>query len=167
MDNISRDTFLRKRPKLDQEEYPIRLFLTYHPALNKQIYNILNEIHPSALKSPKLGKVLPTPPRVTYRNAKSIRQHLVRARMKPMEQTPRGVFPCEHSRCQIDDVLKLGDTFSNWNDSSIFKINHRFSCKSECVIYLLTCNICNMKYVGSTITPFNLRFNQYKSNIKL
>ena len=32
------------------------------------------------------------------------------------------------------------------------------------MVYLFTC-ICGKQYVGSTTTEFNLRFNQYKSNI--
>ena len=35
------------------------------------------------------------------------------------------------------------------------------------MIYLLTCKRCRKQYVGSTVTKFHLRFNQYKSNIKL
>ena len=33
-------------------------------------------------------------------------------------------------------------------------------------MYLLTCKICRKQYVGSTITKFRLRFNQYESNTK-
>ena len=36
-----------------------------------------------------------------------------------------------------------------------------------CVIYLVTCKVCKKQYVGSTITKFRQRFNQYKSNIHL
>ena len=141
--------------------------LTYHPALHRYIYEIVKTEHASVLKSPKLAKILPQPPIITYRNAKSISQSIVRARLKPLGVQKRGVFKCNHPRCQIDDVLYLGDKFTNFNGSQTFVINHPFSCKSENVIYLLTCNGCGKKYVGSTITAFNLRFNQYKSNINL
>ena len=165
--NISREALLKKRSKPDNEDTPITLVLPYHPALNKHVHTISKRAHVHLRKSPKLAHILPTPPRITYRNGKSLSQHLVRARMKPLVTLPKGVFPCKHPRCQIDEVLKTGDIFTNWNDSRSFKINHRFSCKSECVIYLLTCNVCNKKYVSSTIAPFNKRFNQYKSNINL
>ena len=46
-------------------------------------------------------------------------------------------------------------------------MNFPFDCNSQCVVYLLTCKICKKQYVGSTITRFRLRYNQYKSNIKL
>ena len=35
------------------------------------------------------------------------------------------------------------------------------------VVYLLTCEICEKQRVGSTVTKFRSRFNQYKSNINL
>ena len=35
------------------------------------------------------------------------------------------------------------------------------------MVYLLTCTVCLKQYVGSTGTRFRLRFNQYRSNIKL
>ena len=34
---------------------------------------------------------------------------------------------------------------------------------SSGVVYLLSCKVCGMQYVGSTFTPFRARFNNYKS----
>ena len=31
------------------------------------------------------------------------------------------------------------------------------------MVYLITCRICYKQYVGSTTTPFRMRFNNYKS----
>ena len=31
------------------------------------------------------------------------------------------------------------------------------------MVYLLECNVCGVQYVGSTNTPFRLRFNNYKA----
>ena len=38
-------------------------------------------------------------------------------------------------------------------------------CNSENVVYLLSCRVCNLQYVGSTVTSFRLRFNNHKSRI--
>ena len=48
-----------------------------------------------------------------------------------------------------------------------YRINSPFDCNSCCVVYLLTCWVCLKQHIGSTVTRFRLRFNQYKSNIKL
>ena len=49
----------------------------------------------------------------------------------------------------------------------VFKMNFHFDCNSICLVYLLTCRICEKQYTGSTITKFRERFNQYKSSLKL
>ena len=46
-------------------------------------------------------------------------------------------------------------------------MNFHFYCNSICVVYLLTCRICEKQYTGSTITKFKERFNEYKSNLEL
>ena len=51
--------------------------------------------------------------------------------------------------------------------SKTYKINFDFDCDGQCVIYLITCKVCQKQYVVSTITTFRKSFNQYKSNIKL
>ena len=55
--------------------------LTYHPALN-QLYEILRRAHKHVLKSPRLHSGLPLPPRVNFQNAKTIRDKLVRSKLK-------------------------------------------------------------------------------------
>ena len=109
---------------------------------------MIKSAHRYVQRSPKLSQILRKPPRITYRNAKSIRRSVVRARLKPEGVKERGLFKCNRPRCQIDAVLHL-------DGSQIFKINHRLSCYSENVIYLLTCKCCQKKYAGSTTTAFN------------
>ena len=47
-----------------------------------------------------------------------------------------------------------------------FHINHSFDCDSQGVVYLITCKRCGKQYVGSTTTPFRLRFNNHKSSLR-
>ena len=44
-----------------------------------------------------------------------------------------------------------------------YRINYSFNCDSSNVVYLLECTVCGVQYVGSTCTPFRLRFNNYKA----
>ena len=48
-------------------------------------------------------------------------------------------------------------------DSRECRINYSFNCDSSNVVYLLECTVCGVQYVGSTCTPFRLRFNNYKA----
>ena len=43
-----------------------------------------------------------------------------------------------------------------------FKINHKLDCNSRCLVYLLTCKVCNIQYVGQTTDQFRKRWNNYK-----
>ena len=160
----SREDLLRKREKVQDDL--VTLVLTYHPAL-KVVRDILRKAHRHVAKSVKLSKVLTSPPRVAFRNAKTLKDRLVRSKLKTKPNKEPGVFACGRSNCEICDVLLLGKEFKSSVTKKEYKINFNFNCNSENVIYLLTCKVCNIQYVGTTITRFRDRFNQYKSNINL
>ena len=44
-----------------------------------------------------------------------------------------------------------------------YRINYSFNCDSSNVVYLFECCVCGVQYVGSTQTPFRIRFNNYKA----
>ena len=35
-------------------------------------------------------------------------------------------------------------------------------CDDKCLVYLLTCNVCHLQYVGQTTDRFRMRWNNYK-----
>ena len=53
-------------------------------------------------------------------------------------------------------------TFTN----KLYIIRQKSNCKSSNVIYLLECTLCKMQYVGKTETPFYLRLNNYRNEVK-
>ena len=130
------------------------------------MYEILQKAHRHTLKSQRLTAVLPSPPRLDFRNAKTLKDHLARSKLKTTYQKP-GVTICGRKNCAICHILHQGDTFESSNTGKQYKINFSFNCNSRNVIYLLTCKICEKQYVGSTVTTFRSRFNQYKSNTNL
>ena len=48
----------------------------------------------------------------------------------------------------------------------MFKIYHGVNCKSNFVIYLLECYICNIQYVDKSETPFNIRLNNHRKDVE-
>ena len=119
------------------------------------------------MKLPRLQYVLPTPPRVAFRNDKSLKDKLVRSKIKSPNRRDPGKYKCGSNLCQICNIISLENEFTDRHKSKSYKINFDFYCNSQCVIYLITCKVCQKQYVGSTITTFRKRLNQYKSNIKL
>ena len=164
VDELDRDQLLLKRPK--NPDQLITLVLTYHPSLNK-VYEILKQAHRHVLKSPKLSIILPTPPRLAFRNAKNLKDRLVRSKLQSLVRQEPGNYPCKASNCHICYILARDQNFISTNTNETYVMNFRFDCNSMNVIYLLTCKVCHMQYVGSTISKFRKRFNQYKSNFTL
>ena len=169
VNGIDRNSLLQKKDKTDMgnSNGKVTLVLTYHPALAKRIYHILKEAHKFIERSDILKAILPIPPRVAFRNAKSLKDMLVRSKLKPVSPNlEKGNFRCSFDkRCQICPLMTGQNSFKSTYNGKEFKINFSFNCNSENVIYLFTCMICDKQYVGSTTTKFRLRFNQYKSNM--
>ena len=46
------------------------------------------------------------------------------------------------------------------------KIYQKVNCKSEYVIYLMDCTLCNKQYVGKAETAFNIRLNNHRKDTK-
>ena len=67
------------------------------------------------------------------------------------------------SPCQVCNVMSKSENFYSNIDSREYSINFSFNCDSSNVAYFLECTVCGVKYVGSTCTPFRLRFNNYKA----
>ena len=169
VNGIDRNSLLQKKDKTDMgnNNGKVTLVLTYHPALARRIYHILKEAHKFIERSDILKAILPIPPRVAFRNAKSLKDMLVRSKLKPVSPNlEKGNFRCSFDkRCQICPLMTGENSFKCTYNGKEFKINFSFNCTSENVIYLFTCMICGKQYVGSTTTKFRLRFNQYKSNM--
>ena len=56
------------------------------------------------------------------------------------------------------------DSFHSHVTKKEYKINFSFNCDSSNVVYLFDCVTCCFQYVGSTSTPFRLRYNKYKAS---
>ena len=98
---MNRTDLLSKREK--EIDNRITVVLTYHPALNK-VYQILQKAHRHTLKSQRLTLVLPSPPRLPFRNAKTLKDHLVMSKLKITNKKP-GVTICERKNCEICHIL--------------------------------------------------------------
>ena len=111
--------------------------------------------------------VLPTQPRVAFWNDKSLKDKLVRSKLKNPNRRDPVNYKCGSNLCQICNMISWDDEFTDRDRSKTYKNNFDFDCDSQCVIYLITCKVCQKQYVGSAITTFRKSFNQDKSNIKL
>ena len=77
--SVDRNDLLTKRKKNTVDT--ITLILTFHPAIY-QVFEILKTAHRHITKSVILNKVLSKPPRVAFRNPKTLQDKLVRSKLK-------------------------------------------------------------------------------------
>ena len=73
-----------------------------------------------------------------------------------------GCFKC-NKRCDLCEYsLIQGSNFQSSATGRHYSIRQNLSCSSWNVIYLATCNKCNLQYVGSSSTKFKVRFRNHK-----
>ena len=60
--------------------------------------------------------------------------------------------------------IKGTDTFESFQTKQKYKINHHLNCNRKSLVYLLSCKVCGLQYVGSTTDKFRFRWNNYKEN---
>ena len=104
-----------------------------------------------------------------FRRPKNLQDYLVHVRLRPVGQSTmdhKGTFRCNNSRCDVCNYVILGDSFSSHVTNSSYRINYQLDCNSRNVVYLISCKVCGLQYVGSTTTEFRLRFNNHKSRLK-
>ena len=86
--------------------------------------------------------------------------------LRPLDRNTgdnRGTKKCSNNRCAVCDYLIQGDSFSSKVTGTSYSINHRLDCNSRNVVYLVSCKVRGLQYVGSTTTKFRLRLNNHKS----
>ena len=79
---------------------------------------------------------------------------------------------CKDDRCKIkcqnnNMVLPLNNVKSMVNGRNYpILTNENLSCKSTNIIYLITCNVCKMQYVGETSREFAIRMKEHLYQIR-
>ena len=67
----------------------------------------------------------------------------MRAKVYPAGERLVGSRKCFRNRCQVCKNVVETDTFQSFVDKKVYKINHRFTCSDKCLVYLLSCKVCD------------------------
>ena len=146
----------------DKKKSLLTLNITYHPAYAR-LRETLTRIQILLAPNEEHRKVFPNIPVVGFRNGKSLRDILVRAKLPQKKVTEGGSNGCKGKRCEVCNYITPCSSFSDKNKQNVYNIKSNLNCNSKMVVYLVSCKTCNMQYVGSTSTKFRLRFNNYRS----
>ena len=68
---------------------------------------------------------------------------------------------CAKSNCMICPFIKSSSTFKSTVTGKVYDICHKYNCMSYNVIYLVTCDTCDIQYVGHTTQKLSQRFRDY------
>ena len=140
--------------RIEEEIMRINFVLTYHPALNRKIIEILRRNHDLLQTDDAHKRLFQEFPRVAFRRPKNIKDHLVRAKLYQLDEGSKGCssdcIKCR-SDCQIGKFLQTTPTFSSQHSDKIYNIRvGPLHCNSKMVIYLLICKTCGIRYVGKS-----------------
>lgn len=161
--NISRDQLLQYREKKTNNRVPF--VLTYHPAF-KDIARTIRERWTTIEKHHQLSKIFPEPPVMAFRKPKSLKDQLVRAEMSSRSRQSGQCCICGDGRCMTCDHIQHTQHFTSTSNGKQFDIHVNLNCKSENIIYLLQCGICNLQYVGESVQRFSKRMNGHRSDTR-
>ena len=162
---FKRQDLLNREKKSDDKKSKITLNITFHPAF-QNLGALLRKIHQILACNEEHHKVFKDIPTVGFRKGKSLRDFLVRAKVPPVgdgEGPIEGASGrCYGMLCEVCDQVK--DTTQFTSNGKTYNIrNFSMDCNSTNVVYLLSCKVCGIQYVGSTTCKFRSRFNTYKS----
>ena len=122
----------------------------YSTHLSSNLYIYITGIFPK-------GSIIPS-----FRRSKNIKEILAAPKRTNLAKgNDRGCF--KYNR-QCNFLLET-EFFMCTNTSRKFPIRQNVNCKSKNVIYLITCNKCNLQYAGPTSNEFKVRFLNHKSAI--
>ena len=162
VENVDRSSLLEYKEKGEKSQR-VPLVINYHPNF-KQAPSILHKNWNLIQKDQTLSKLFPSTPVTAYRRPKSLRDILVKANIKKKSNSsPGGYTRCNRTNCLCCKAALTESTFQSAVTQEKFTIYSHASCKTQNCIYLLTCGICKIQYVGQTITPFNKRLNNHRS----
>ena len=161
---LDRDNLLLEASERFTDRNRVYLVLTYHPALSKRIYDIIRENQNILQVNEEHRRVFSCLPLVSFRKGKTLKDVLVRSKLRVEDFQPGSCNKCNRPNCLVDGFLDTSDTFTNAASDRVFTLRKgALNCNSKFVVYKLRCKVCTKQYVGSTVTKFRARFNNYKS----
>lgn len=160
IDMSRQELFLPK----NKRECGVAFVVTYAPCL-RYVGKVLRKHLPVLYTDSRVREVFTPAPFVSYRTGQNLRSHLVRSKVQPLDRH-KGSRGCKGIKCEVCDNVQNRDSFISTRTQEEFLINHALNCNSTNVIYLLTCKICSIQYVGQTLPKFRSRWNNYKADAK-
>ena len=108
---------------------------------------------------------------IAFRRPPSPRNLLVRPEVPPANASSNppiqhGMFRCT-SRCvTCQEHILESDSFKSHSTGAHHKIRGHITCSTYNIIYLISCRICGIQYIGETKNSLKKRFYGHRSTVK-
>ena len=102
---------------------------------------------------------------VSLGSSRKLSSYLLRAKLYPTEIVA-GFFKCKKPRCLVCVDVTEVKTFTITVTGKTYRINLKFDCDENCLVYLLTWKHCGIHYAGQTVADFRYRWNNYKDSCR-
>ena len=143
--NMDRLSLLRPSTKKSQDNN-IRLITNYNPR-NPNLLQTLEKFEGLLLMTRK-SVITPDQVKITYSRSPNLKEKLVKSKIN-FQPKPRLCQPCWQQRYLTCTHMNTSQVISN-KDNYSYPIRGNFNCKSSEIVYVMTCNVCNIQYVGET-----------------
>ena len=171
---LSDDPLTSDRSARDQESEELPIVIPYSDlghCLSKNWKNIIK----NNTKFQKYRLI------TAFSNSPNLRRKLVRSSLTALsndtnntnnedrqilESRNVGMHHCNSKKCRACNFIVCNDNFQSFTNRRNFRIKNILTCKSNNVIYLITCKKCSLQYVGQTGRALADRINDHLSNIR-
>ena len=148
---------------------PVYFNVQFHPGL-PDIKGILHKYMPLLHQSVTKKTVVPDLPLISFSQHCNLCRSLCRAKLiqaaSVNDEPPRPSQSCGKSRCELCLSLICSKYISSTANNKTLKChNENTSCDSKWIIYVTSCPICNLQYVGQS-NNFRARMNGHKSDFR-
>ncbi|XP_053568734.1 usherin [Bombina bombina] len=170
VDSMARQEMIKGkwREKVDYQQRPV--FITMYSKEYNDICQIIKKSLPILSVDETMDKIIEGGCKYVTRKLRTL-ANILSPSMLPTSTTdnwltPKNVFfHCGSRKCTSCSYATLGDTFKSTGDEKSFKIKEYINCNTSYVIYLLTCKLCNIKYVGQTTRTLKTRILEHLRSI--
>ena len=166
--SISRNSALKEKSPSPKDNPKVPLVTSYHPCL-PPLRKITKGNHHILHTSDRLASAIPNPPVLAFRRPRNLRDLIVRAEVPPLDTSPSakfGTFKCT-SKCVVCKThVRETDSFNGNSSGTTHKTYGSITCTTSNIIYLISCQVCNVQYVGETKNTLKKRIYGHRSTIK-
>ena len=111
----------------------VTLVVNYNPVLCRLGQGIPKNLY-FLYQDEEVKQVFNPAPFISFRSVRTLRNHLVRAKVYPVGERPVGSKKCNKNRCQVCKNVTETEAFQSFVDKKIYKINHRCTCSDKCLV---------------------------------